>query len=89
MNTGGGSAKDPLAFCQLTLAEGKNLLNVEAFKKSDPFCTVKVGSTFIGQTGTIENTLDPKWDAPFAFAFHSYVVMINGQDKPWDSYGFV
>lgn len=65
----GGLAKDPLAFCQLTLMEGKNLLNVEAFKKSDPFCTVKLGASDIGKTGVVENSLDPKWDSQFSFAY--------------------
>ena len=41
LDSGGGRrTKDPIGYCQLNLVEGKNLLNVEAFKKSDPFCSV-------------------------------------------------
>lgn len=38
---------------------------------------VKVGSSVVGKTGVIENTLDPKWDKMLSFAFHATNVGIH------------
>ena len=64
-------AKEPLGLMQITVQESKNMLNVEALKKSDPYCKLKLGVEEIGQTQVIENTLDPKWEAGFSTICHS------------------
>jgi len=68
---GAASVKEPVAMLNITLIEAKNMLNVESFKKSDPYCDLKLGTTRIGKTKTIENTLDPKWDATFRGVCHN------------------
>jgi len=43
------------------IVEAKNLIAADLDGKSDPYCKFSYGDSF-GQTGTIKNTLSPRWD---------------------------
>jgi hypothetical protein len=47
----------------LYIERAEGLLAADTWGKSDPFCRVVLDGTVVGETQTIEQTLEPAWDA--------------------------
>lgn len=63
-------AKEKIAFISGVIYSASNLINADAFGKSDPFCVVAAqlragGSTLVYKTRTIDNNLFPVWNEWF------------------------
>ncbi|KAI9363900.1 hypothetical protein DFJ73DRAFT_809986 [Zopfochytrium polystomum] len=63
--------KEPIGLVRVKVAEAKGVANVEALRKSDPYCRLVLGKEEFGRTHVKDNTLDPVWNETFFTPFYA------------------
>ncbi|KAJ1567794.1 hypothetical protein HK405_004734 [Cladochytrium tenue] len=63
--------KEPIGLARIKVVEAKGVANVEAFRKSDPYCRLALARRVFGKTLVRDNTLDPVWNETFFAPFYA------------------
>lgn len=68
---GSGGYVEPIGVMRFHIQSAKDLKNVEAFGKSDPYVRILLSGINKGRTVTFQNNLNPHWDEIFYVPVHS------------------